>query len=119
MPTSIPLRDARRVLDSRTVVPGVLYVRLEVHASEPLPGKSALEEVISRALFTSFGVAGSAQMSIDIIHFDQTSQVAVGKVVAAAAQDVWSALTLVSNINDHPGRISVSHTSPFLLALAA
>jgi RNase P/RNase MRP subunit POP5 len=109
---------------TRTLVPQHVYLQVELETASPAVGvvrgfadAAALEAIVSAALLDSFGVAGSAKLSVDVAQYGGVEGTSILRVAARHVQDVWAALTLVAEVHGKPARVVVSRATPFLLAL--
>jgi RNase P/RNase MRP subunit POP5 len=113
---------SRNIPTTRTVVPQSMYMRIKMEtvadSDRGFSSKDAMEAIVSRALVDSYGIAGSSALHVEILEFDMATRAGILKVPASATQDIWAALTLLSQSGVHAARIIVSHVTPFLLAIA-
>jgi RNase P/RNase MRP subunit POP5 len=113
---------SRTLPTTRTIVPQSMYMRIKMEtvadSDRGFSSKDAMEAIISRALVDSYGIAGSSALHVEVLEFDMATRAGILKVPTSAAQDIWAALTLLSQSGVHAARIIVSHVTPFLLAIA-
>lgn len=110
---------------TRTIVPKLVYLRVgaERQCSDGaletfFSDANVLREVVSAALLKSHGTLGAAAVEYQLIHFDAESRTGILRAPVEVKNDLWVALTLLSEYQGRPARIVVSHVSPFLLPLA-
>lgn len=77
-----------------------------------------MKAVIASALLQTFGIAGSPELAVDIVDYDDAHASAILRMDETSKQKVWVALTFVIKINDEPARILVCSASPHLITLA-
>lgn len=111
-------------MKTHTIIPSATYLRLcgtldpSSAPSAIFASRDTLRCVIDAALETAHGTLGAASVAYDVLHVDTAASSAIVRVPVAAKADLWAAVTLITAFRGAPARITVTHASSLLLALA-
>lgn len=103
----------------RTLRPKNIYlkVRAEVDNLRQQIDRSVIQDAIERSLNSLYGVVGSQTILYQTIGFSKNDNSMVLRVNVDHHQKLWAAITIVTRLQNQPGRLIVTKATPFIFAL--